>query len=1477
MSSIKPLEVTSENSDFLGYISDRFKKFTTLIDLKNGEDSCECGVKECTVKSSCKNCEVKTQQRFNMFKYQEFLYNYMKAHSKLPEDSANSRGILVYHGMGSGKCHQKDTPILMYDGSIKMVQNVEVGDEIMGDDSTPRKVLSLGRGEDTMYEINPIKGEPFTVNSEHILCLKTSNHGIRKYVDKRAKNKKEKFLVEYINKERIKKTQKSFDSYKEAEKFLSEQNKDNVIEISVNEYLKLSTSVKNNLKIYRTGVDFENTNVDFDPYIIGFWIGDGSKTSTRISSQDSCVLHYLHNTLPKYNLDIVYVSQYDYDITRINRNKPNNKMMNALRKYNLINNKHIPKEYKINSREVRLQVLAGLLDSDGHLSRGCFEFVQKNENIADDVLFLARSLGFCAYKKEKKTSWTYKGVKKYGNAYRIIISGNIDEIPTKIPRKQATPRKQKKDVLVTGFEVVQKPRDNYYGFTLDRNHRYVMGDFTVTHNTISGILLADAARKYNLKQNRNEDFETKKEYERKVIIMIPANLLHDPWVKELSNICISDCNLKEKLEAYAKTAKSSKDIKEFLKGFDHYVIHYNSNNLVGGWKDQLGEVPTRNNSYGKYHNMYSERDNPFDDSVIIIDEVHNVLNSFSNELEKQSGSKIQMYYDIMDAKNCKLICLSGTPMINKSVDLAFLFNMLRGQIKGNDKIRFELDNEHFEKLFFNGGIIRNPNLFRRRINGLVSYYTGVDDKVFARKIIDKVLVPLSSKQSDGYMNAFENERKLFFDSKATSESVLSYKLNTIKSSNAVFPSYCFEPDEQKRLKLKKDGKIIPLSVAQKNIIKGNVFHSIPKPGQENEEAVLTILDNDSKPLHVENNLSDISKKMYLIIRKIKEANGPVIVYSRFEGIYGIRLFAEVLKQNGFEDYDENGKKTGQQQQKKYDDNKREFNGTFIKWTGKHRDEESKKVFNSLENSDGSLIKVFCMTSVGKEGISLMSIRQIHLLEPWWNNIIERQVIGRGVRICSHNHIPEADFKDVRLNVNQRTHGVRLVNVFKYYSYVMNKRRLPKNMPKYEVARIRKEEIAQMKKTSTDHYIMSVAEDKEKRELQLLKLMKDVAIDCEINKNINKDAEQVCFVSNQYANYFSTWFVEDNLFKLKKKYRMITYKNINYWVDQERNVYERSSVEGNITAVDNSHGYKKIGVLNPLNEVIFDSNYIPLNKRKISELKNIFSELSVMDVDFSKSTVLDLSNMSKYSPLLLRLFKFSTVLKYDDLSDNSNFELLTNYANSKIISGDIQKVFDSNVKYDFSFIHPESIEVSEHDINILMTKSKYILLSSIKNIDKNLLLNKVSHIGSVYVIDNTVDYKNDLIDLIKTNFKSQEVASTVFMTLVNNNIKTMTKLKNVIKIDNLDMRLSNLPIEYVIAIEKHFKVNKIYIEENLSKFLIFISKNLNNKKLYRSILDIALENNISSYDNLRKKPELLKGFMSDTQIASQFSLFNSFSN
>ena len=95
------------------------------------------------------------------------------------------------------------------------------------------------------------------------------------------------------------------------------------------------------------------------------------------------------------------------------------KLLEVLKKYNMLNNKHIPSHFKCNSRNIRLKLLAGLVDTDGYVNYNTIEIAQKSKQMTDDILYLALSIGFAAYSRKKKTTWTYK---KYGICNIIKIS-----------------------------------------------------------------------------------------------------------------------------------------------------------------------------------------------------------------------------------------------------------------------------------------------------------------------------------------------------------------------------------------------------------------------------------------------------------------------------------------------------------------------------------------------------------------------------------------------------------------------------------------------------------------------------------------------------------------------------------------------------------------------------------------------------------------------------------------------------------------------------------------------------------------------------------------------------------------------------------------------------------------------------------------------------------------------------------------------
>ena len=421
-------------------------------------------------------------------------------------NAKNGKNLLI---TGSGGCHAINTEILMYDGTIKLVQDIIVNDLLMGDDSTPRSVLNLIRGNEIMYKIVNNKNESYIVNENHILCLKMTNN---KIITDRKERKS--YQVRWFDNKQIKHNSKTF-SYKiiskqtafnDATELFNSINEDLIVEISVKDFLNLTDNMQKYLNGYKIGIQFPEVELPLDPYMIGIWLGDGTACEPEITSQDSTVINYFKQNLHTYKCYLQFHDKYTY---RINgdgtRNFKCNHFMNILKKFNLINNKHIPHIYKCNSRQNQLKILAGLIDSDGYFHNGTFEFTQsiEHERLIDDVIYLCRSLGFACYKNIKKTSWIHKGIKNYGNAFRIIISGNnIEEIPTLCPRKKALPRKQIKDVLVSGIKITKLENSEYYGFQLDGNHRYLMGNFIVTHNCGKSTVLKSII-KYLKRKNKN--------------------------------------------------------------------------------------------------------------------------------------------------------------------------------------------------------------------------------------------------------------------------------------------------------------------------------------------------------------------------------------------------------------------------------------------------------------------------------------------------------------------------------------------------------------------------------------------------------------------------------------------------------------------------------------------------------------------------------------------------------------------------------------------------------------------------------------------------------------------------------------------------------------------------------------------------------------------------------------------------------------
>lgn len=356
--------------------------------------------------------------------------------------------VIIAARPAMGKCLGKGTKVLMFDGTLKKVEEIVVGDKLMGDDSTPRNVLSLARGREEMYWVHQNKGIDYRVNKSHILSLKRSrNEGPHTHGD--------------------------------------------VLNIEVSNYIEKSNKFKSNYKGYKVSVDFEAKPLDIEPYFLGLWLGDGRTSDVRIATQDDEIVAYLQDYA--YTLD-KKLHRYEvmgkctmYGITNIQKEGAlkdvSNSLQGKLRTLGVLDNKHIPQQYMANSRQNRLELLAGLIDSDGYYDDKfhVMEIVQKKESLANEIKFLADSLGFRVSIKAKKAS--IKSINYECEVYRVRIVGNLDCIPTKILRKQARVLVSKRDHQHTGITVEYDKVDDYYGFVLDGNHLFLLEDMTVTHNT----------------------------------------------------------------------------------------------------------------------------------------------------------------------------------------------------------------------------------------------------------------------------------------------------------------------------------------------------------------------------------------------------------------------------------------------------------------------------------------------------------------------------------------------------------------------------------------------------------------------------------------------------------------------------------------------------------------------------------------------------------------------------------------------------------------------------------------------------------------------------------------------------------------------------------------------------------------------------------------------------------------------------------
>jgi len=355
-------------------------------------------------------------------------------------------------GVG-GACHPKGTQILTTLG-FKNVEDITKQDLVIGKDGKPKKIKQLFTGVGDIYKVSFEKFEDLYVTENHRLHLICTDKNKKDYYEFTPIELKEKLNSEW--------------------------------------FVHRHQSFRNN-----NITEFKEKKVLIDPYFLGAWLGDGyrqnigficNKTKDQelfdflVNFDCNSKISYRRKEEKRYN-DEMYNFSFSPN-TSVNKKQPSD-LLKGFIEYRLFYNKHIPNDYIYNSKEIRLQLLAGLIDTDGHLDtfRNRFQIGTSNKEFADQIAQLGMSLGCPIHiKKSFHKAHIVQG-KNIIDTHNYVVTIRLNNIiiPTKLKRKQSKQLKNKLSTSkIKNIELIGK--DNFYGFECE-DHLYTVNDYQITHNS----------------------------------------------------------------------------------------------------------------------------------------------------------------------------------------------------------------------------------------------------------------------------------------------------------------------------------------------------------------------------------------------------------------------------------------------------------------------------------------------------------------------------------------------------------------------------------------------------------------------------------------------------------------------------------------------------------------------------------------------------------------------------------------------------------------------------------------------------------------------------------------------------------------------------------------------------------------------------------------------------------------------------------
>ncbi|KAJ5070393.1 intein-containing eukaryotic translation initiation factor 5b precursor [Anaeramoeba ignava] len=344
--------------------------------------------------------------------------------------------VILGH-VDTGKCLARDTKILLANGKIEKVQNIKPGDLLMGDDETPRKVISINKGYDQLFKITNTLKESFEANKEHILTLVVSKEPIEIQNEENSQIR----TVFWLENHHLKSKEFTQEMESQLNDFVKQKQKKgnkigDTIDISIEEYLRKSEKWKEYYYSYKVSAEFAPQKIYHNPKKAGNYLAANYLTGKN----------YLET-----------------------KKMEDQKFISNFAKYHKDHQDSIPYELKCNTKQTRSELLKGILETKGVEEEGKYIIGGLREKFAEDVVYLSRSLGLHSTMEQTKSE-NLETPEICERNYTVIIGkSNIEE--------------EEKRIQTYAFKVEKTKYGDYYGFIIDHNNRFLLGDFTVTHNT----------------------------------------------------------------------------------------------------------------------------------------------------------------------------------------------------------------------------------------------------------------------------------------------------------------------------------------------------------------------------------------------------------------------------------------------------------------------------------------------------------------------------------------------------------------------------------------------------------------------------------------------------------------------------------------------------------------------------------------------------------------------------------------------------------------------------------------------------------------------------------------------------------------------------------------------------------------------------------------------------------------------------------